>query len=99
MTFKMSIKWHWGDFPGDPVVENPPSNAGDEGLISHQGTEIPHPMGQLNLSAASTEATMRLNYRALVLRSPCAPTREAHAPTGEPTHAGTQHSRKENKKR
>ena len=47
MTFKMSIKRHWGDLPGDPVVENPPSNAGDEGLISGQGTKLPHAMGQL----------------------------------------------------
>ena len=82
MTFKMSIKRHWGDFPGEPVVENLPSNAGDKGLISGQGTKIPHAMGQLNLSAASREATMRLNYRALVLWSPCAPTGEAHVPQG-----------------
>ena len=25
------------DFPGDPVVKNPPANTGDMGLISDQG--------------------------------------------------------------
>ena len=30
------------DFPGGPVVKNPPSNAGDTGLIpdSMQGTQV-----------------------------------------------------------
>ena len=31
-----------GDFPGVPVVKNPPSNAGDTSLIPGQGTKIPH---------------------------------------------------------
>ena len=34
------------DFPGGPVVKNPPSNAGDTGLIPGQGTKIPHAKGQ-----------------------------------------------------
>ena len=29
------------DFPGGPVVKNPPSNARDVGLIPGRGTEIP----------------------------------------------------------
>ena len=29
------------DFPGGPVVKNPPCNAGDEGSIPDWGTEIP----------------------------------------------------------
>ena len=33
------------DFPGGPVVENPPSNTGDIGLIPGWGTKIPHAMG------------------------------------------------------
>ena len=45
----------WGDFPGGPVVKNPPSNAGDVGLIPGQGTKIPHAAGQLSLCAATTE--------------------------------------------
>ena len=36
------------DFPGDPVVKNPPSNAGDVGLIPGQGTKVPHDSGQLS---------------------------------------------------
>ena len=38
-----------GDFPGGPVVKNLPCNAKDAGLISGQGTKIPHAMEQLSL--------------------------------------------------
>ena len=34
-----------GDFPGGPVVKNPPSNAGDNGSIPGQGTKIHLPRG------------------------------------------------------
>ena len=37
------------DLPGGPVVENLPTNAGDEGSIPGQGTKIPHASGQLSL--------------------------------------------------
>ena len=30
------------DFPGGPVVESLPSNAGNTGLIPRQGIRIPH---------------------------------------------------------
>ena len=53
------------DFPGGPVVKNPPSNAGDVGSIPGQGTKIPHATGQLSLSATTTELTC-LNERARV---------------------------------
>ena len=33
------------DFPGGPVVKNPPSNSGDTGSIPRQGTKIPHADG------------------------------------------------------
>ena len=46
--------------PWGPVVKNPPSNAGDTGLIPGQGTKIPHAAGQLSLRATTTELT-RLN--------------------------------------
>ena len=36
------------DFPGGPVVKNPPSNAADKGLTPGQGTQIPHAAGLLN---------------------------------------------------
>ena len=45
------------DFPGGPVIENLPPNTGDTGLIPGRGTKIPHAMGQLSLSTATTEAT------------------------------------------
>ena len=36
------------DFPGDPAVTNPPSNAGDSGLIPAPGSKIPHALRQLS---------------------------------------------------
>ena len=45
------------DFPGGPMVKNPPSKAGDAGSIPDQGTKIPHAAGQLRLQAATTEPT------------------------------------------
>ena len=41
------------DFPGGPAVKNSLCNTGDMGLISGQGTKIPHAVGQLS-SCAST---------------------------------------------
>ena len=41
-------KIHCRDFPGGPVVKNPPSSAGDAGSIPGQGTKIPHAAGQLS---------------------------------------------------
>ena len=40
-----------GEFPGGPVVKNPPSNSGDLGSTLGWGTKIPPATGQLNLSA------------------------------------------------
>ena len=65
-----------GDFPGGPVVKNPPSNEGGAGSIPGWGTKIPHAAGQLSL---------RCNYRAHALWSLCATTTEpvcsgAHVP-------------------
>ena len=37
------------DFPGGPVVETPPTNAGDEGSIPGQETKISHAVGQVSL--------------------------------------------------
>ena len=42
------IKRTFWDFPGGPVVENPPSNAGDVDSIPGRGTKIPHAAGQLS---------------------------------------------------
>ena len=43
------------DFPGGPVVKNPPSNAGDAGSIPGRGTKSPHAVWQLSPRAATTE--------------------------------------------
>ena len=34
------------DLPGVPVVKNPPSNAGDWGLIPSEGTKVLHAVGR-----------------------------------------------------
>ena len=51
----VAFKINYWDFPGGPVVKNPPSNAGDAGTIPGRGTKIPHAMRQLSLHAATTE--------------------------------------------
>ena len=45
------------DFPSGSVVKNPPSNAGDTGLIPGRATKIPHAAGQLSLSALTRESS------------------------------------------
>ena len=51
---KLEMTRIWG-LPGGPGVKNSPCNAGDVGVTPGQGTKIPHAMGQLSLSAATTE--------------------------------------------
>ena len=41
---------------GGSVVKNPPSNAGDVGLIPGPGTKIPHATGQLSLLTTTRES-------------------------------------------
>ena len=53
------------DFPGGPVVKNPPSNAGDTGSIPGWGTKIPHATGQLNLCALEPCTPQLLSLHAL----------------------------------
>ena len=43
------FKYTPGDFPGGPVIKNPPSNAGHAGWIPGWGTKIPHAVRQLSL--------------------------------------------------
>ena len=74
------------DFPGGPVVKNPPSNAGDAGSIPGRGAKVPQAAGQLSLCAATTEPLCcklqsphalepaRHNYR-----EACAPQCRSHA--------------------
>ena len=46
------VSW---DFPGGPVLKNPPSNAGDAGSIPGRGIKIPHATGQLSPRASRRE--------------------------------------------
>ena len=64
------------DFPSIPVVKNPPSNAGDMGLIPGGGTKIPHAVGQLSPRAATTEPTRSGAHAPQLARSPCAATKD-----------------------
>ena len=66
--FKIRIYLSW-DFPGGPVVKNPPSNARDAGSIPGWGTKIPHAVGQLSPHAATTE-TKHFRARAPQLEKP-----------------------------
>ena len=46
-----------GEFPGAPVVKNPPFNAGDMGPISGWGSKIPCDAEQLSSHATTIELT------------------------------------------
>ena len=55
-TAQKERKKNWlEDFPGGPVVRNPPSNSGDVGLIPSWGTKIPHTSRQLSPCATTKE--------------------------------------------
>ena len=48
-TQSVLLVWYaFRDFPGGPVAENLPANAGDVGLFPRLGTKIPHAAGQLS---------------------------------------------------
>ena len=49
------LKSGMGDFPGGPVVKNPPCNAGDMGLIPGWKIMVPHAAEQLSLRAPTAE--------------------------------------------
>ena len=46
------------DFPGGPVVKNPPYNARVAGLGPDWRTKIPHPAGQLSRQATTREESV-----------------------------------------
>ena len=56
------------------MVNNPPSNAGDVGLIPGGGTKIPHAAGQLSPCATTREPKSQRN-------TPQATTKIPHATT------------------
>ena len=64
------------DFPGGPVVKNPPCKVGDAGSIPGQGTKISHAMGQLSVYATATEHTHSGAY-APQLENLCAATKRS----------------------
>ena len=53
------------DFHGGPMVENPPSSAGDMGSIPGHGSKMPHCTGQLSPHCAPREPA---SSRACVLQ-------------------------------
>ena len=60
----LSVTKKLWELPGGPVVGNPPSNAGDVGLIPGWGTKIPHALGQLSPQATvkSPRTTTRTQH-------------------------------------
>ena len=68
------------------VVKNLPSNEGDVGLISSQGSKIPHAVEQLNPCTTTIEPVLysprSCNHRTLTpqLLSPHALTKDLHVP-------------------
>ena len=49
------------DFPGGPVVETLPSNAGGVGLIPGRGTKIPHASGPKNQNIKQKQYCNKFN--------------------------------------
>ena len=73
------------DFPGGPVVKNPPANAGDTGLIPGPGRFRTH---QATMPRATTTEPALWNPRAQLLK-PAHPT--AHSPQQETPPHGKGH--------
>ena len=63
------------DFPGGPVVKNPPDNAGNTDQIPGPQIKIPHDMRKLSLHAATTEPS---HPRACATREALAPQLESN---------------------
>ena len=80
IVWRFLKKLKTGDFPGGPVVKNPPSNAGDAHSIPGRGTKIPHAAGQLSPRVTTTEPTCPGSRAPQLERSPRSATRETHAP-------------------
>ena len=62
---------HFRDYPGGPVVKNPPSSAGDMGSIPGQGTKIPHVEEQLSPEATTRESVCRNKRSHMVQQRSC----------------------------
>ena len=56
VSYRIQVKnTRFRDFPGGPVVKNPPYNAGDAGLIPGPGNKFPQAAWQLSLCAKTAE--------------------------------------------
>ena len=75
------FKRYKGDFPGGPVVKNPPSNAGDASSIPGWRTKIPHAAGQLSPRTATTEPACSGARVPQLERSPRTTTKSPRAAT------------------
>ena len=63
------------DFPGGPVVKNPPSKAGDQGSIPGLGAKIPHASRQLSPHVTTNEAFTRRKEEPASVRPSAAKTK------------------------
>ena len=75
------------DFPGGPMVKNPPSNAVDVGSIPGQGTKIPQATGQLSLCALEPERRNQREARVHRNRRSCMPQQRPRVPQQRPDAA------------
>ena len=71
------LKLRLGDFAGDPVVKNLPSNAGDVSSTPGQGPKIPPAAGQLSPCASTREHTCCKLQSPHTLEPMCHSQREA----------------------
>ena len=71
-------KQPYSDFPGGPVVKNPPSNAGVAGSIPGRWTKISHATWQLSLRMATREPVCRKLQSPHVLELVCRNKEPAH---------------------
>ena len=85
IRYKIKINKYIRDFPGGPVVKNPPSNAGDVGSIPGWGTKVPHATGQLSLHATTTEPTRSRACEPQLERSPRTTVKSLQAAMKDPT--------------
>ena len=56
-----NLKTNTRNFPGGPVVKNPPSNEGHVGLILDQRTKIPHALEPKNQNIKQKQYCNKLN--------------------------------------
>ena len=78
---KETLRHVMGDFPGGPVVKNPPSNARNV---------VPSLIKELRSHMTGPTKHMSCNYQACVLQNPCTPTREVNRLQRQKAHGSRQ---------